>query len=234
MTQVFSQGRPHAAPANGMRPTEPIYALQSLSPCGILWFELCSAEWPHCQGEQVFEHVLVLNASFEPLNVINWKRAMKLVFLGKVEVLEESEQVVRSARSATRVPAVVRLVRFVHFHRWDLKLSRENIYARDKYRCQYCGEHLPARELTCDHVLPRSRGGTTEWTNVVTCCATCNREKGGKTPEEAGLSLLKDPGRPSWLVGFQTRFVASDPPAAWRDYLYGVSTGDPLSRAVVK
>jgi len=186
------------------------------------------------EGEQVFEHVLVLNASFEPLNVINWKRAMKLVFLGKVEVLEESGTVVRSARSATPVPAVVRLVRFVHFHRWDLKLSRENIYARDKYRCQYCGEQLPSRELTCDHVVPRSRGGSTEWTNVVTCCPTCNREKGGMTPEEAGLSLLKDPGRPSWLVGFQTRFVASDPPAAWRDYLYGVSTGQPLSRAEVK
>jgi 5-methylcytosine-specific restriction endonuclease McrA len=170
----------------------------------------------------VFERVLVLNASFEPLNVINWRRAVKLVVLRKVEVLQESERVVCSARTAVRVPAVVRLVRFVHFHRWDVKLSRENIYARDKYRCQYCGEELRSKELTCDHVIPRSRGGATEWINVVTCCADCNRKKGGKTPEEAGLSLLKNPARPSWLVGFQTRFTSTDPPPAWRDYLYGL------------
>lgn len=174
---------------------------------------------------QVFERVLVLNASFEPLNVINWRRAVKLVVLKKVEVLQESERVVRSARMAVRVPAVVRIVRFVHFHRWDVKLSRENIYARDKYRCQYCGEELRSKELTCDHVVPRSKGGATEWVNVVTCCPGCNRKKGGKTPEEAGLSLLKNPARPSWLVGFQTRFTATDPPAAWREYLYGLRGG---------
>ncbi len=150
---------------------------------------------------------------------------MKLVFLKKVEVLQETERVVHSEKSITRVPAVVRLVRFVRFHRWDVKFSRENIYARDKYRCQYCGEELRSRELTCDHVIPRSRGGATEWTNVVTCCPDCNRRKGGKTPEEAGLELLKHPARPSWLVGFQTRFATTDPPAAWRDYLYGLSVG---------
>jgi 5-methylcytosine-specific restriction endonuclease McrA len=150
---------------------------------------------------------------------------MKLVCLKKVEVLRESERVVRSARCATPVPAVVRLVRFVNFHRWDVKFSRENIYARDKYRCQYCGEELRSKERTCDHVIPRSRGGATEWTNLVTCCAECNRKKGGKTPEEAGLALLRHPGRPSWLVGFQTRFAATDPPPQWRDYLYGLTVG---------
>lgn len=172
--------------------------------------------------ETAFERVLVLNASFEPLNVVNWKRAMKLVCLKKVEVLQESEKIVRSTRSAKRVPAVVRLVRFVHFHRWDVKFSRANIYARDKYRCQYCGQQLPAKELTCDHVVPRSRGGATEWTNLVTCCPSCNRKKGGQTPEEAGLALLKHPDRPSWLVGFQTRFAVGDPPREWHDYLYGL------------
>jgi len=186
---------------------------------------LATRHSPDNKGVQVFERVLVLNASFEPLNVINWRRAVKLVVLKKVEVLQESERVVRSARMAVRVPAVVRIVRFVHFHRWDVKLSRENIYARDKYRCQYCGEELRSKELTCDHVVPRSKGGATEWVNVVTCCPGCNRKKGGKTPEEAGLSLLKNPARPSWLVGFQTRFTATDPPAAWREYLYGLRGG---------
>ncbi|UCH85801.1 MAG: HNH endonuclease [Candidatus Latescibacterota bacterium] len=171
----------------------------------------------------MFEQVLVLNASFEPLNVINWRRALKLVFLQKVEVLQESEREVRSAKLAMRVPAVVRLIRFVRFRRWDVKFSRENIYTRDKYRCQYCGEKLDARDLTCDHVVPRSKGGQTEWTNIVTCCRPCNRKKGGLSPEEAGIRLIKRPSRPSWLVGFQSRFSTHDPPASWREYLFGVS-----------
>jgi 5-methylcytosine-specific restriction endonuclease McrA len=171
---------------------------------------------------RIFEHVLVLNASFEPLNVINWKRALKLVLLEKVEVLQESDREVHSVSEAIRVPAVVRLVRFVRFRRWDVKFSRDNIYTRDKYRCQYCGTLLPPKELTCDHVVPRSRGGGTEWTNIVTCCRPCNRKKGGKTPEEAGLHLIRKPRRPSWLLGFQTRFAVHNPPSAWRQYLFGL------------
>ncbi|MEJ2722201.1 MAG: HNH endonuclease [bacterium] len=165
----------------------------------------------------------MLNASFEPLNVINWKRALKLVILQKVEVLQESDQEVHAAAYAIRVPAVVRLIRFVRFRRWDIKFSRENIYARDGYRCQYCGRKLAVRESTCDHVVPRSRGGKTEWSNIVTCCRQCNRKKGGLTPEEAGLRLMRRPSRPSWLVGFQSRFSADDPPVLWREYLFGVS-----------
>jgi 5-methylcytosine-specific restriction endonuclease McrA len=164
----------------------------------------------------------VLNASFEPLNVINWKRALKLVFLQKVEVLQESDKEVRAETFAMRVPAVVRLTRFVQFRRWDVKFSREKIYTRDKYRCQYCGDTLDARDLTCDHVVPRSKGGLTEWTNIVACCRPCNRRKGGQTPEQAGLKLIKRPARPSWLIGFQSRFSTHDPPASWREYLFGV------------
>jgi len=170
----------------------------------------------------IFEHVLVLNASFEPLNVINWKRALKLVFLQKVEVLQESDREVHAARIAMRVPAVVRLTRFVRFRRWDVKFSRENIYTRDKYQCQYCGDKLDARDLTCDHVVPRSKGGRSEWTNIVTCCRPCNRRKGDQTPAAAGLRLIKRPARPSWLVAFQSRFSAHDPPLSWREYLFGV------------
>jgi 5-methylcytosine-specific restriction endonuclease McrA len=169
----------------------------------------------------------LLNASFEPLNVINWKRALKLVFLEKVEVIEESEQEIHSARQALRVPAVVRLIRFVGFRKRDVKFSRQNIYARDKFQCQYCGTKLPARELTCDHVLPRSRGGRATWTNIVTCCRPCNRKKGGRTPSEAGLRLRKRPVRPSWLVGFHMRFSIHQAPPTWQVYLFtGVAPGD--------
>jgi 5-methylcytosine-specific restriction endonuclease McrA len=167
-----------------------------------------------------FSQVLLLNASFEPLNVINWKRALKLVFLEKVEVLEVSEREVHSATHSLRVPAVVRLLRFVGFQKRDVKFSRQNIYARDKFRCQYCGEKLPPRELTCDHVIPRSRGGRTTWTNIVTCCRPCNRRKGGRTPAEAGFRLLRKPMRPSWVLGFHARFTLHQPPPSWRGYLF--------------
>ncbi len=151
---------------------------------------------------------------------------MKLVFLDKVEVLEESDHVIRSTTLSMRVPAVIRLVRFVRFRRWDVKFSRQNIYARDKYRCQYCGEEFAPKDLTCDHVIPRSQGGPTEWTNIVASCGKCNRKKGGMTPAQAGLRLLKNPSRPSWLIAFKTRFKAKEPPDEWREYLFGMGRGN--------
>jgi 5-methylcytosine-specific restriction endonuclease McrA len=172
------------------------------------------------QGDgELFEQVLLLNASFEPLNVINWKRAVKLVFMEKVEVVEESERVVRSVSESMRIPSVVRLVRFIRFRRREARFSRRNVYARDHYKCQYCAKRYPADELTCDHVIPRSRGGGTDWTNIVTCCVGCNRKKGGRTPEEAHLKLLKNPVRPSWLWGFHARTPGRKAPPGWRTYL---------------
>jgi 5-methylcytosine-specific restriction endonuclease McrA len=154
------------------------------------------------------------------LNVINWQRAIKLVFLNKVEVVEESSRVVRSITVSMKVPSVVRLMGFVHFRRKDAKYSRKNIYARDKYQCQYCGQSFHQDELTCDHVVPRSRGGRAEWNNIVTCCVQCNRKKGGRTPEEAGLHLIKNPTRPTWYWGFQVRFANKRPPREWWIYLH--------------
>ena len=151
--------------------------------------------------------------------MINWQRAIKLVFLNKVEVVEESDREVHSITVSMRVPSVVRLMGFVRFRRKDAKYSRRNIYARDKYRCQYCGGTFPPAELTCDHVIPRSRGGRAEWDNIVTCCVPCNRRKGGQTPEEAGLVLIKRPARPTWYWGFQVRFAHKQPPAQWWMYL---------------
>lgn len=135
-------------------------------------------------------------------------------------MIQESEREVRSQHHSLRVPAVVRLIRFVGFRKRDIKFSRQNLYARDKYRCQYCGDKLPPKELTCDHVIPRSRGGKTMWTNIVTCCRPCNRKKGGRMPEEGGFKLLKKPTKPSWLLGFHARFHIHKPPPAWRKYLF--------------
>ncbi|MFH1754331.1 MAG: HNH endonuclease [Candidatus Latescibacterota bacterium] len=172
------------------------------------------------KGEYTFEQVLLLNASFEPLNIINWQRAVKLLFLGKVEVVEESDFEVRAVTISMRVPSIVRLIRFIGLNQREVKFSRDNIYARDRFKCQYCGKRFTPQTLTYDHILPRSRGGKTEWSNIVTCCTVCNRRKGGRTPEEAGLRLIKKPSKPSWLWGFHSRFAVHNPPISWREYLF--------------
>src|SRR5262247_1013601 len=142
---------------------------------------------------------LLLNQGFEPVKVISWQRALPLLFLGKDEVLEEYDHDIRSVNLIIKIPAVVRLLRAFRRHARPVKFSRVNIYARDNYRCQYCGKKASISELTYDHVVPRSQGGMTEWTNIVTCCYVCNRKKGGRTPREAGMALLAAPSQRNWV-----------------------------------
>ncbi len=146
------------------------------------------------------EWTLLLNSTFEPLKVVSWKKAIILFMLGKVEVLAEYDRMVRGVRLEMPLPSVVRLHRFIKKRTAFVKFSRQNLYLRDGGTCQYCGRSLDPKWLTYDHVVPRSRGGRTEWTNVVTCCAACNLKKGGKTPEEAGMSLIRRPKAPIWFL----------------------------------
>ena len=168
------------------------------------------------------EQVLLLNITYEPLRIINWKKAITMLCLGKVEVIEEYSREIHSVSFTVKLPSVVRLLRLVKRPKTPVKFSRQNIYARDRYRCQYCGARFATEDLTYDHVIPKSRGGKTQWKNIVTCCIDCNRKKGGMTPAQAGLPLLKKPTRPSWLIGFRTRFASKEPPVQWRDYLFGM------------
>jgi 5-methylcytosine-specific restriction endonuclease McrA len=167
---------------------------------------------------------LLLSQGFEPIKVISWQRAITLLFLGKVEVIEEYDNDIRSVSLVIKIPAVVRLLRAFRRHAKPVKFSRVNIYARDHYRCQYCGRRASISELTYDHVTPRSQGGRTEWTNIVTACYECNRKKGGRTPREAGLQLLAQPVQPNWVPAVTIRISMRSIPDAWRDYLYW--TGD--------
>lgn len=166
------------------------------------------------------EHVLLLNITYEPLKIINWKKAITLLLLGKVEVLEEYSREIRSVSFTIKLPSVVRLLRLVKRPKSPVKFSRQNIYARDKYRCQYCGQKFSSEELTYDHVIPRSRGGKTEWENIVTCCVDCNRRKGGRTPSEAGMKLIKKPEKPTWIPALRITIGFREVPQSWRDYLY--------------
>lgn len=163
---------------------------------------------------------LLLSQSYEPIKIISWQRAITLLFLGKVEVVEEYDHDIRSVTFVIKVPAVVRLLRAFRRHHKPVKFSRVNIYARDGYTCQYCGVRLSVSELTYDHVVPRSQGGATDWTNIVTCCHDCNRVKGGRTPRQAGMQLRAQPVQPNWVPAVTIRVSLRSVPDAWRDYLY--------------
>ena len=164
------------------------------------------------------QSVLLLNTSFEPLKVISWQRAVSLFFTGKVEVVEEYDHKIRSVSLIIKAPAVVRLLRFVRIGRKSPPLCRSNILARDNFQCQYCAKDLTAREATLDHVVPRSQGGITSWDNIVCCCTACNRKKGGRTPVEARMALLKRPIKPDWLPVLNIRFHGKIP-ISWRIFL---------------
>ena len=163
---------------------------------------------------------LMLDQGYAPVKIIPWQRAIRLLTLGKVEVVEEYDREVRTSYLVIKVPAVVRLLRAFRRMKKPVKFSRVNIYGRDGYRCQYCGARKPTDELTYDHVIPRSRGGRTTWTNIVTCCESCNRHKADRTPGEAGMRLQREPRQPVDVPVVMIAISRESAPAAWRDYLY--------------
>lgn len=158
---------------------------------------------------------LLLNASYEPMKVIPWQRAVTLVFLGKVDVVEAYEHMIRGVSASLPMPSVVRLRRYARQDR-RVKFSRTNVYRRDNFACQYCGAQPGANELTLDHVVPRAHGGRTEWTNIVTCCVPCNSRKADRTPVQAKMSLPRDPERPAFMPAVAPSEAAHE---SWRDYL---------------
>lgn len=166
------------------------------------------------------ERVLLLNATFEPLRIISWKKAITLLFLGKVEVIEEYDREIRSVSFTIKLPSVVKLIKYIKYRKKGVKFSRQNIYARDNYTCQYCGRRFDSHELTLDHVVPKWKGGQTRWENIVTCCIECNRKKGGRLPKEAGLKLIRKPHKPDHVYALKITFRLNSAPESWRDYLY--------------
>jgi 5-methylcytosine-specific restriction endonuclease McrA len=165
---------------------------------------------------------LALNASYEPLTMVPMRRALRLLIDGKAEIVEaDSDRVVRSERLTLPRPAVIRLTKFIHVpRRFRRQVTNTFLFARDHYRCQYCGRHVlelkPREALTRDHLLPLSRGGTNEWSNVVTACSPCNTRKGNHLPSEIGMHPLTHPVEPhfvhlSWavrkLTPVQSRYI---------------------------
>lgn len=167
--------------------------------------------------------VLILNRSYLPIHVTSVRRAFSLLYQGIARAVNEQYQTfdfsswsdlsvsvhdesVGLVNRAIRVPRVILLVSYDRIPKRHVRFSRYNIYARDKSTCQYCGRRLPRHELNLDHVVPRSLGGTSTWENVVCSCHECNRRKGGRTPEDAEMTLLRKPLRPKWTPFMQETF----------------------------
>ena len=159
--------------------------------------------------------VLVLNKSFQPVNVINVKRGLTMLYAGIAHALDEQYQIfdfeswselsseahaesIGTVAGKLRIPRVLVLQLYNRVPAGRIRFSRRNIYARDGYTCQYCGKHGRGVELNLDHVIPKSQGGATTWENVVCSCVKCNTRKGGRTPQQAKMRLRQEPVRPVW------------------------------------
>ncbi len=195
--------------------------------------------------------VLVLNKSYSPIDVITVRRAFIKLFNGIAEVVtvdggsyynydfiswaefselknqmglfNDGEDVVHTPRLILAAPLVVRLLTYSMIPETKVKLSRKNIYIRDKYTCQYCGRKYPADKLNIDHVVPRSKGGKNTWTNLVCTCHDCNTKKGGHLPREAKMKLLRKPIEPKFNTLFSLQ-IAMEKYEMWSHFLNGTAT----------
>jgi len=169
---------------------------------------------------------LVLNADFRPLSYFPlslwcWQDAVKAVFLDRVNIIDHYDAVVRSPSFEMRLPSVIALKEYVHAARHPA-FTRFNVFLRDRFTCQYCARPHSSHDLTFDHVIPRSRGGRTLWTNVVTACSPCNLLKGNQLLRESGLLLQRFPSEPTTQElqengrGFPPGYLHE----SWRDFLY--------------
>ena len=155
--------------------------------------------------------VLLLDSTYFPVKVIEWQRAMVLLFSGRAEVVTEySDKKIQSVKRSFSLPKVLRLHNR-HKTSHQIKFTRLNVFWRDRFTCQYCDLKLPIKSLTFDHVLPQSKGGPTNWENIVTCCRSCNTTKGSKLLHETHLELVAIPKRPSWSPNLCLRLKKDDP-----------------------
>lgn len=191
--------------------------------------------------------VLVLNRNFQPVRVTRARNAFVMMYVGSAHALDAqfesydwrawsklkpdtNDEVIGTLHGSLRVPRVIVLLSYNRVPRAAVRLSRRNVFVRDGYRCQYCAETPPIRDLNLDHVMPRSRGGKSTWDNLVTSCRTCNLRKGRYTPEELGMRLLREPVRPTWSAAAQLGSTPRRFPE-WEPFLQGAPLLDALPEA---
>jgi 5-methylcytosine-specific restriction endonuclease McrA len=157
------------------------------------------------------DKVLVLNADYTPINVTSQQRGFNLVYKGKAEVLKSSDNPIYAGYENFVRPLIIRLLKYVKYKIRNIKVNRTRIFRRDNEECVYCGS---TKQLTLDHVIPRSRGGSNSWDNLVTCCHNCNVRKANKTPQEANMSMTKKPYEPSFFSDFLNNSIEK----IWNEY----------------
>ncbi|RJP19055.1 MAG: HNH endonuclease [Candidatus Omnitrophota bacterium] len=164
--------------------------------------------------------VLVLNSSYEAINICTAKRAILMLLSGKADLVENAGEEVRSPTFRMTLPEVIRLRRYISLPYRPIPYCRKNIMLRDGFICQYCGEQFSPDELTLDHVIPISRGGHDSWSNVVTACKHCNHKKGNNLLEELGMNVLSRPRRPTLPTFLHLVRVIGKKRDVWRKYLF--------------
>jgi len=163
--------------------------------------------------------VLVIDAHWNPLWVTTWQKGFVNAYKGSVEVMEYSkDKTIQGVKRSYPVPSVVRVLQSFKRSRMAVKFSRLNVYARDNFKCQYCGVQNMTEDLNFDHVVPKTQGGKTQWENIVTSCIDCNTTKGGRTPAQAGLTLLRQPKKPKMLPTIEAQMNLTDIPPEWANY----------------
>jgi 5-methylcytosine-specific restriction endonuclease McrA len=165
---------------------------------------------------------LLLNSSYEPMRIVSWQKALILWFQDKVEILEYHSAFARSSMTSFQLPSVLRLKTYVRSRgSGAVRFCRENVYIRDNYTCQYCGDRIAPKSLTLDHVIPASKNGKKNWTNVVSACRQCNQRKANRTPTTANMPLLSEPKMPSWLPTreLEIQMEMEHAPSSWLEYL---------------
>ncbi len=165
------------------------------------------------------KRTLLLTSWYFPLKVIRWEDAITMLYLKKADSVIDYDEEIRSPSTAMSLPAVLRLRRNIGKVKRGVKFSRVNVFTRDSFRCQYCGQRSAMSKLTYDHVVPRSCGGRTEWTNIVTACKPCNASKADRTPEESGMFPHNRPVRPKSLPLTGPVIDAARAPREWQDFL---------------
>jgi 5-methylcytosine-specific restriction endonuclease McrA len=155
------------------------------------------------------------------MRIVSWQRAILLWLGQKIEVVDTYEVLIHSPSLSVRLPSVIKLKKYVapRRHRKVVRFSRNHVFMRDDYTCQYCFKSFSTKELTLDHVIPVTRGGLTTWSNIVTCCAQCNQKKGCRTPQEAGFAHFKTPLEPKISFLPDLLFYKGSVPQSWRPYL---------------
>lgn len=163
------------------------------------------------------KNVLLLNQSYEPLLIINWKRAVLLSILNKAEVVKEYNSVIRSKSFSMKLPSVIRLTKKYYKPKFQkIRFNKKNVLIRDNFKCQYCGKVLEENNFTCDHIIPKCKGGKSSWTNIVSCCSLCNSVKADKKLEDAGMKLINNPTCPNVSMFFYLK--EKDIPEDWKEF----------------